>query len=318
MSKFPVPGMSRTRATASLRRPVVIFAAVVATYDSSSFFLGRWTCASGGSSSRWSSSPSSWQWSSGPPMPWSCVPSASWRRTSWRGTWRRSSPWSSVWRRASSPPACPAWGPSPPSGWARLLLGEAFPDGRLAERVRHRLLGLVRVLGAGDDVQLLDHRTAEAVLREHAAHGLLDHPLRLGGEQCVVARPRDATGVAGVPIRDLLGFLATGHLDLRRVDDDDVVADVHVGREDRFVLAAEDGRDLRGQASENQAAGIDHVPAAHDVLGLRRVGLHTWEIGRASRPMGNATCGNVTPSKLARLTTGRRSPDASRRTRVRA
>jgi hypothetical protein len=31
--------MSRTRATASLRRPVVIFAAVVATYDSSSFFL---------------------------------------------------------------------------------------------------------------------------------------------------------------------------------------------------------------------------------------------------------------------------------------
>src|SRR4249919_2344286 len=39
MSKFPVPGMSRTRATASLRRPVVIFAAVVATYDSSLFFL---------------------------------------------------------------------------------------------------------------------------------------------------------------------------------------------------------------------------------------------------------------------------------------
>ena len=85
------------------------------------------------------------------------------------------------------------------------------------------------------------------------------------------------------------------------VDDDDVVAGVHVGREDRLVLAAQDGGDLRGQAAEDLAAGIDHVPAAHDVLGLRRVGLHTWEIGRASRPMGNATCGNATPSKLATL-----------------
>ena len=182
-----------------------------------------------------------------------------------------------------------------------LLVGQALPDGRLAERVRHRLLRLVRVLGAGDDVQLLDHRTAEAVLRKHAAHGLLDHPFGLGGEQGVVTRPGDAAGIAGVPVRDLLGFLAAGHLDLRRVDDDDVVADVHVGREDRLVLAAQDGGDLRGQASENQAAGIDHVPAAHDVLGLRRIGLHTWEIGRAYRPMGNATCGNATPSKLARF-----------------
>src|SRR5437773_12521026 len=39
MSKFPVPGTRRTRAIASLRRPVMIFAAVVATYDSSSSFL---------------------------------------------------------------------------------------------------------------------------------------------------------------------------------------------------------------------------------------------------------------------------------------
>ena len=34
--------------------------------------------------------------------------------------------------------------------------------------------------GTGDDVQLLDHRAAEAVLRKHAADGLLDHPFGLG------------------------------------------------------------------------------------------------------------------------------------------
>ena len=137
------------------------------------------------------------------------------------------------------------------------------------------LLRLVGMLRTGHHVELLDHRSPEAVLRKHAADRLLEHEDRALGHEHVVPGPFDAAGIAGVAVGDLLHLLATRELDLVGVHDDHVVTRVHVGREDRLVLAAQDGRDLRGKTPQYLAAGINHVPAAHDVLGLRRVGLHT-------------------------------------------
>ena len=175
------------------------------------------------------------------------------------------------------------------------------------------LLGLVRMLGAGDHVELLDHRAPQPVLREHAPHRLLDHELRACSRSSrVVPGPRD-------PARDTRsGGTRSSSSPCRRSARSAPALMTMTwsptsmcGREDRLVLAAQDGRDLRGQTSEHQAAGVDHVPAAHDVLGLRRVGLHTWKIGRADRPMGNATCGNAAPSKLAPSSTIARPPSAA-------
>ena len=53
------------------------------------------------------------------------------------------------------------------------------------------------------------------------------------------------------------------------------------GREDRLVLAAQQRRHLRRHTPEDLTLGVDDVPATLDVLRLRRVGLHTWKIGRA-------------------------------------
>ena len=127
-------------------------------------------------------------------------------------------------------------------------------------------------------MQLLDHGAAQAVLREHAPDRLLDDERRLARQQRIVARAFDPTGIPGVAVGDLFGFLTSGELDLRGVHHDHVVAGVHMGGEDRLVLAPEDGGDLRRKAPEHLAAGIDHVPATHDVRGLRRVGLHHWRL----------------------------------------
>src|SRR4029077_12586821 len=148
--------------------------------------------------------------------------------------------------------------------------------------------GRVGMLGAGDDVELLDHLAAEAVLRQHAAHRLLDGRDPPGGHQVAVLHAGDAARVAGVPPGDLVLELLAGELDLVGVDHDHVVARVHVRREHRLVLAAQQGRHLRGQAPEDLAVGVQDVPAALDVLRLGRVGLHGWPSSERCRPGGAA------------------------------
>jgi PAS domain S-box-containing protein len=61
--------------------------------------------------------------------------------------------------------------------------------------------------------------------------------------------------------------LRPGDAHLGRVDDDDVVTGVHVRREHRLVLAADDLRDLGGEATEDHALGVDDEPLVFDVLG---------------------------------------------------
>ena len=66
--------------------------------------------------------------------------------------------------------------------------------------------------------------------------------------------------VAAVIPVDLLLFLAAGQLDLRGVDDDDVVAGVDVGGVDRLVLALEQARRFGRYPAEHLALGVNHVP----------------------------------------------------------
>ena len=68
--------------------------------------------------------------------------------------------------------------------------------------------------------------------------------------------------VAAVLAVDLLIFLAAGELDLRRVDDDDVIAGVDEGGVGRLVLALEQPRGHGRDAAEHLAVGVDDVPAA--------------------------------------------------------
>ena len=78
------------------------------------------------------------------------------------------------------------------------------------------LLRLVGVLGARVHLELAEHRSAERVLREHAADGLLDGEHRPLVEQLAVPRGREAARVARVPIGDLRLALAAGDLHVLR------------------------------------------------------------------------------------------------------
>lgn len=124
------------------------------------------------------------------------------------------------------------------------------------------------MLGAGDNVKLLDHRPPQPVLRKHASNSFLDRERGLLREQVFVKGARDPARVSRVAPSDFLLLLAAGEHHLGRVDDDQVVSDVHVRGEDRLVLPAEDHRGFRGDTPEDLVAGVHDVPTAFDVLRL--------------------------------------------------
>src|SRR5690606_41991408 len=86
--------------------------------------------------------------------------------------------------------------------------------------------GLMRMLGPGVDLQLLDHLAAETVLREHAAHGALDDRLGATPAETLEGLGLDAAGEAGMAVVDLGAALVGGHRDLLGVDHDDEIAGV--------------------------------------------------------------------------------------------
>src|SRR3954452_5125068 len=67
-----------------------------------------------------------------------------------------------------------------------------------------RLLGRVRVLGAGVDLELAELLATQARLGDHPADGLLDRTLGVLLEQLDVADGPQTAGVAGVPVGTLL------------------------------------------------------------------------------------------------------------------
>ena len=75
----------------------------------------------------------------------------------------------------------------------------------LVDLVRAGLLRGVGVLGARVDLELLAHRPAEAVLRQHALDRLLDQPVGLLLEHLADGALAQTTRVAGVAVDELVG-----------------------------------------------------------------------------------------------------------------
>src|SRR3546814_2593188 len=80
--------------------------------------------------------------------------------------------------------------------------------------------------------------------------------------------------MAGVPVELLVGELLAGQLHLLGVDDDHVVAAVHVRGEARLVLAAQDLGDLGSQAAKDNTVSIDQNPFLLDVRRGGGKGFH--------------------------------------------
>src|SRR6185312_13837366 len=86
-----------------------------------------------------------------------------------------------------------------------------------------------------------------------------------------------------VPIVDALFALVASDRDFSRVDDDDMVAVIHMRRVGGLVLAAQPGRDDRGKTPEHQPVGVDQRPAFLDVGRLGGKSAHVRPFGKVAQ-----------------------------------
>src|SRR5215469_6891226 len=254
---WPVPGWMRTRAMASLRRPVPSALPVT---------TGLRTAAFG-----WAVSPVAVVYSD------RCSSGAS-----------ASGPASSV----SVDSATFSSSYFPLESCLALTLPGAGLLLDLRDLERHRLLGLVRVLWARVHLELAQHLPAEGVLGEHALDRLLHGTLGALGHQFGVRNRVQATRVATVPVGHLVPQLVPAEGDLGRVDDDDEVPGVQMRREYWLVLATQQRSRLTSEPPKYDVRCVDDVPLALDISGLRAESAHSHKPSRVS-PESLARAGHI-------------------------
>src|SRR5512133_2325590 len=120
----------------------------------------------------------------------------------------------------------------------------------------------MRMLRPGVDLEFLDELAAKLVVRQHAAHRCLEHPVRMLAHLITQGNLLEAARVTGKVVIDLLVQLTPCHAHLVGIDDDHVVAAVHRRRVNGLVLALQHSSNLCRQASEGHAGRVDHVPLA--------------------------------------------------------
>src|SRR5260370_5285397 len=153
------------------------------------------------------------------------------------------------------------------------------------------------MLGSLVDAQVSELTASERSPRQHALDRLLDDALRKPAfEQELRGARLDAADVAGVVVIDLLVELAARQHHLFRIDDDDVVAAIDMGRIGRLVLAAQAERDDRGEPADDEAVGIDQHPSFLDLGWLGRIGLHlAWSRISGGRRNARASAASKEP-----------------------
>jgi hypothetical protein len=123
------------------------------------------------------------------------------------------------------------------------------------------LLRGVRMLSAAINFQLGEEAATEPILRQHPAHRGLDQALRLISEHLARGSRADAARIGRVAMVQLILGLRAGKLDLRRIDDDNEIAGVLMGREVRSMLAAQDASRTRRNPAQGAPIGVDQNPA---------------------------------------------------------
>ena len=139
------------------------------------------------------------------------------------------------------------------------------------------------MLAAIVNVNVLQQLGAKAILGKHALDHLDEQRVHAGLDALLVRLLHQnlrssktlATGIARVANILLVGPLLAGENDLVSVDDDHIVATVHMRSEAGLVLAAQDLRDLAAQATQNLIGSIDNYPFFLDGFGLSRDGFVT-------------------------------------------
>jgi hypothetical protein len=118
------------------------------------------------------------------------------------------------------------------------------------------------VLVAGVDKKLLEHLSAETVLRQHPFYSPFDDGVRAAPEEVLGNLFLLPPGVAGKINVDLVFQFVASEYDLLRIDHNDKVATVNVRRVVGFVLAPKNGGDFRTHATDGLISTVHDVPVA--------------------------------------------------------
>ena len=122
------------------------------------------------------------------------------------------------------------------------------------------------MLASGIDVKVAVEGITEAILRKHAADGVLEDALGVRGAHLGRGGLALAAGIAGVALVDLVGLFLAAEDNLLGVDDDDIVAAVDVRGVARLGLAAQDVGNAGSQATYGLSLSVNEDPFLLDGL----------------------------------------------------
>ena len=110
-----------------------------------------------------------------------------------------------------------------------------------------------------------DGFVADGVVRKHTSDGFGHREFGSFSHDLLVLYGFETADVAAVMIVILLSRFFARKDRFARVDDDNEIAAVYVGREFGFVLAAEYGSRFDGRSSERNACSVYNIPFAVNI-----------------------------------------------------
>ena len=138
------------------------------------------------------------------------------------------------------------------------------------------LLSSLIVLLTSIDVEVINQRLTEAVLRQHACDHTTDETISTALLKLSLrSRETLSTRVAGIAYIDAVSPLLAGHNGLVSIDDNDIITAIYVGSEGRLMLPSEQLSDLAAETADRQSHGVYKEPLSLDSCLICRNGLIT-------------------------------------------
>jgi hypothetical protein len=146
------------------------------------------------------------------------------------------------------------------------------------------------VIWPNDNAKVGHLLTRQNTARQHTFNRLDKNALWvLAFKDLLLGARLDAARVAGVPV-EVLFTLITSHLDFFSVNDDHVVAHIHVWCERRLVLATQAHGDDARKTAQNNAFSVDDDPFLVDIAWGGGKGFHVYSskirVHGQLRPLG--------------------------------
>ena len=129
------------------------------------------------------------------------------------------------------------------------------------------------MFGTGINTQLGSHLTAQRALGQHAKDGMTHGEFGLFSNQLAVLGFLQTASIAGMMVINLLIQHYAAHNDFGSIDDDHVIAGIHMGGVGGLVLATQDIGYLAGETTKHHAVCINDIPLALYILRICHKGL---------------------------------------------